>query len=802
MTSPLYVIALISGGKDSLFSILHCQANGHSVVALANLHPPRSAHDEDLNSYMYQTVGHAAIPLYEQALGIPLYRQEITGKAVSSSRDYQAPLAGQEQDETEDLVPLLRGIMAAHPEANALSSGAILSTYQRTRVESVALRLGLVPLSYLWQYPVLPPYTQSSLLHDMAAVGQEAIIIKTASGGLDESFLGFDVASQRTIGRLGKAVARFESETNGAILGEGGEFETLAIDGPKPLWKQRIHLEPGRPGVMEGGQAVLNLQATSLEKKREDMEKSVEALRIPRLFDDEFTALLRKLEESDDDRSIMSDNATLVNVPFSRDEDVSDTAISERLPRNASSDTSTMFTYSNLVSDTRQSVASGSCSRQLSKILSRLEHTLTQWNIDKASINHCTLLLRDMADFAVLNPIYERFFNATNPPARVTIAAGNNMPSDVDVMLSIVVDKDEKDRKGRIVRAAEREGLHVQGRSYWAPANIGPYSQAISVRLPLTNEKNPSAEMEGIGEVVYVAGQIPLVPASMQVYQPKGFRGQAALSLQHLWRIGRAKKVKWWTASVGFIPAGANPEEQVRTAQEAWRAIHTPTTPSPSDENNDNGSDSNSNDDDDDEDGQQDADIDPWDRLNRTAGHTFNDSTYRPPIPDPSAISSPTNPNALQIPPCFIAQVHSLPRGVDIEWSATGLTSPSIHFTRSLAHANLTTTSLWPSLALPSRSAFYTLELQSAADMDVLRRLGGDSVRDWSAATLYAARGFEWSAKLNLRAVQWVPCERVWGDGGREVSAVLVGRVDRDGEREGSVMGRFVSSLRFSSQGT
>jgi diphthine-ammonia ligase len=27
----------------------------------------------------------------------------------------------------------------------------------------------------------------------------------------------------------------------------------------------------------------------------------------------------------------------------------------------------------------------------------------------------------------------------------------------------------------------QREALHVQGLSYWAPANIGPYSQCIKV---------------------------------------------------------------------------------------------------------------------------------------------------------------------------------------------------------------------------------------------------------------------------------------------------------------------------------
>lgn len=192
----LKVIALISGGKDSLFSILHCLANGHSVVALANLYPPPSAdstepeHEaDDLNSYMYQTVGHSLIPLYSAALDIPLYRQPILGAAINTDKTYAPPpptaTTTTSPDETESLLPLLQRILHDHPSADALSTGAILSTYQRTRIESVATRLGLVPLSYLWHYTSLPPYAPAALLRDMAAVGQDARIVKVASGGLD-----------------------------------------------------------------------------------------------------------------------------------------------------------------------------------------------------------------------------------------------------------------------------------------------------------------------------------------------------------------------------------------------------------------------------------------------------------------------------------------------------------------------------------------------------------------------------------------------------------------------------------------
>lgn len=318
------VIALISGGKDSFFSILHCLQNGHKVVALGNLHPPepksllkepdgeseqdQDQDEQDLNSFMYQTVGHTVIPLYEEALGIPLYRQAIrgsarqTGASYDSSRVHHANPASDmggedEDDETESLIPLLKRIMAAHPTANALSTGAILSTYQRTRVESVAVRLGLVPLAYLWKYPVLPPGTQDSLLYDMNAVGLDARIVKVASGGLDESALWENVASTRGITRLGRAVSRFGSGNDGAVLGEGGEFETLVIDGPPSLFKGRIEANE-RTEVREGGGSVwLKIGNAAVIMKPSIETESSPRCRIPDQFDERFISAQKALED-------------------------------------------------------------------------------------------------------------------------------------------------------------------------------------------------------------------------------------------------------------------------------------------------------------------------------------------------------------------------------------------------------------------------------------------------------------------------------------------------------------------------
>lgn len=33
------VVAMVSGGKDSSYNMMKCVAEGHEIVALANLHP-------------------------------------------------------------------------------------------------------------------------------------------------------------------------------------------------------------------------------------------------------------------------------------------------------------------------------------------------------------------------------------------------------------------------------------------------------------------------------------------------------------------------------------------------------------------------------------------------------------------------------------------------------------------------------------------------------------------------------------------------------------------------------------------
>ena len=134
-------IALLSGGKDSCYNLVHCQKNGHELVAIASLgpEPGKGARHlasgraivftvklsiEELDSYLYQTVGQDAIEFVARALDVPLYRRVISGSALAQGSEYGGRNAedrgGVDGDETEDLYALLADvnvmqILSTHP---------------------------------------------------------------------------------------------------------------------------------------------------------------------------------------------------------------------------------------------------------------------------------------------------------------------------------------------------------------------------------------------------------------------------------------------------------------------------------------------------------------------------------------------------------------------------------------------------------------------------------------------------------------------------------------------------------------
>jgi diphthine-ammonia ligase len=239
------VIALISGGKDSTFNMMQCVKNGHEIVALVNLRPPQSLsvkneqlkNDQselvqELDSYMYQSVGNEVIDLYSEAMGLPLYRSNITGKVTNDELEYTP---NDENDEVEDLYRLIKhakeDMESKHGyKIEGVSSGAILSTYQKNRVENICQRLNMTSLAYLWAR------NQKELLNEMIESGIHAIMIKVACFGLSpEKHLGKSLSEMR------EYLSEIETRIGANVCGEGGEYESLTLD--CPLFKKRVVID-------------------------------------------------------------------------------------------------------------------------------------------------------------------------------------------------------------------------------------------------------------------------------------------------------------------------------------------------------------------------------------------------------------------------------------------------------------------------------------------------------------------------------------------------------------------------------
>ncbi|RAH51470.1 putative phosphatidate cytidylyltransferase [Aspergillus brunneoviolaceus CBS 621.78] len=780
----LNVIALISGGKDSLYSLLHCIRNGHRVVALANLHPAANAQpanttstdaspvtsstplqhvpeeeEQDLDSFMYQTIGHSIIPLYETALGIPLYRQPIRGGAVDTSRIYRLRAEDQmadspgrqdsnnsnnnnnnnntnnaeeqedqeEADETESLIPLLKRIMQAHPEANAVSAGAILSTYQRTRIENVAARLGLVPLAWLWQYPVLPDRraTEAGLLEDMAAAGCEARIIKVASGGLDEGFLWGDVAAAdgRVRGRIVKGMRRFADaeDIRGAVLGEGGEYESLALDGPAWLWRCRIEVAGWEACVGDGGVGFVRLKGARCvgkdgEGDGEGDRGGPESVRRPDLLDEGFEEVLG---------SVLGAEGALAATGDEEEErsllDVGSRGWSDGLDPVQTTDGRTW-----VIANVTAPEAGPGAGEQVKAIAEKIQTILRSSSSREvprttADIVFTTVLLRSMSDFPLMNSIYVSMFKKPNPPARATVACGASLPEGVSIMVSAVVDLGSRE---------QRQGLHVQSRSYWAPANIGPYSQAMSVPL------------QGPEQLVYIAGQIPLEPASMEIYGLeetwfKGFSSRAVLSLQHLWRIGVATNINWWLGAVAFLTGADHIRERAKIAWNLWETMH--------------------HNQEEEEDADDESGLDAWDLKYGGRAHEQVKGVSKPGLPRFDVVQS----EGSMIPAFFAVQIEELPRGSDIEWQGLGFRCDKLKITtEELEYGRQTVVTTGQDLG------YIGIEVDakwSGPDFESCLRSILQKSTQGSKSPHPLSNDPSWG--------QIVPCKSAWGSKGRQLAA-------------------------------
>lgn len=187
--------SLFSGGKDSTYAAHLASLSGDEVAYLVTMQSQRE------DSWMFHTVNVHLAPTLAQALGIESVTVETPGE---------------KERELDDLRRALEGL-----DVDGLVTGAVASTYQKSRVDRICDELGLEHVAPLWGR------SSSELLDEVLEAGMEIIITAVAARGLDEGWLGraLDQAASEELKRLS---LRYGFD----VCGEGGEMETLVLDAP------------------------------------------------------------------------------------------------------------------------------------------------------------------------------------------------------------------------------------------------------------------------------------------------------------------------------------------------------------------------------------------------------------------------------------------------------------------------------------------------------------------------------------------------------------------------------------------
>ena len=212
------VAVLFSGGKDSTMALNAALDAKEDVKYLLSM---KSKNDE---SYMFHVPNIHVTDLLAEALNIPIMSVETDGI---------------KEEELEDLRDAF--VELKNSGVEAIYTGALYSVYQKSRIEKLGDEVGLKIISPYWHVNEL------EYMREIVSSGFKIIISGVAAWGLDESWLG-RIIDDEAIDELVKLNEKYGID----LAFEGGEAETLVIDGPifeKRLkilkYKKEWHLDSG-----------------------------------------------------------------------------------------------------------------------------------------------------------------------------------------------------------------------------------------------------------------------------------------------------------------------------------------------------------------------------------------------------------------------------------------------------------------------------------------------------------------------------------------------------------------------------
>lgn len=199
------VAVLSSGGKDSVFAMYKMMLSNYKIKCLVTMKT------RNPDSYMFHKPNINIARLQAKAIGLPLVEETTEGK---------------KEEELKDLEKALKKAKRKFP-IKGIVTGALYSNYQKWRVEKVAKKVDLKIYSPLWHVD------QESYMREIINSGFKFILTKIAAEGLNKDWLGRIITNQDV-----SKLVELNKKIGINIAFEGGEAETLMIDGP--VFKSRI----------------------------------------------------------------------------------------------------------------------------------------------------------------------------------------------------------------------------------------------------------------------------------------------------------------------------------------------------------------------------------------------------------------------------------------------------------------------------------------------------------------------------------------------------------------------------------
>ncbi|OGI14777.1 TIGR00289 family protein [Candidatus Micrarchaeota archaeon RBG_16_49_10] len=197
------VAVLFSGGKDSTRAVHWCLEKGYEVRCLVTL----VSHRED--SYMFHVPNIGLTSKLAEAIGIKIEKSFTSGEKEKEVGDLKRALGNLDVD--------------------GVACGGIASNYQKGRIEKVCGELGLELIAPFWGAD------PERFMEDTIKMGFDVRFVGVYAEGLGKDWLG-----RKLDGQSLKELIALNKKYGVSFVGEGGEFETITLDGP--IFKKRVEI--------------------------------------------------------------------------------------------------------------------------------------------------------------------------------------------------------------------------------------------------------------------------------------------------------------------------------------------------------------------------------------------------------------------------------------------------------------------------------------------------------------------------------------------------------------------------------